>query len=154
MDKKTKDGIADIELEKKFQAIHSDLEKNLPKELIFHYTDYNGLKNIIKQRKLRFVDYRYFNDPTELKYGANIIIEALLKYASTRHIINSLKQKIFDKLNEHYQIYIACFSEEIKKLALWRYFASNGAGFAIGFNGNFCKVEDVSLEDFPRTAVI
>lgn len=40
---------------------------------IYHYTDFKGLTNILKQRKLRFTDYRYFNDPTEIEFGKKII---------------------------------------------------------------------------------
>ena len=131
------------ELEKNFQLIHSELNSNLPKGMIYHYTSYDALTKIIEQRKLRCTDYRYFNDPTELKYGQNIIIEALLKSNISRDLV-ALSKRFFDNFDQYYQIYVSCFTEEIKKLALWRYYASNGSGFAIGFNQNFQKIIEPS----------
>ncbi len=131
-------------LESKYQDIHNDLNKDLPEGIIYHYTSFAGLKNIVKERKLRHTDYRFFNDPTEIEYGQNIILQALSNTNIERRKIERTRE-LFNDFGRQLHLYIACFSTEIKKLALWRYYASNGTGFAIGFNKNFHKAEKTSV---------
>lgn len=125
------------------KKIHKQLENNLPKDTIYHYTNYEGLCGILRTKKLRYTDYRYLNDPTEIQYGFEM---------AKKTIINSninIKSKcgflgLFDEIikKNWYKIYVTSFSTSIKKLALWRYYAGNGTGFAIGFNKNFYKVDN------------
>jgi hypothetical protein len=128
-------------LESEFKEIHKKLNKDSPSGMIYHYTDFSGLSGIIKERKLRFSDYRHFNDPTEINFGINIILEQLVKSNINRNYLN-MAIKILNDISNLLNLYIACFSLEIDKLSLWRYYASNGTGFAIGFNELFYKTED------------
>ena len=130
--------------EKGYQSLHYELEKNLPKGTFYHYTSYKGLKNILKERKLRCTDYRYFNDPTELRYGKNIIIEALENSDGITPENVKVTRDLFKKLPGLWKVYIACYTTEVESLALWRYYASNGTGFAIGFNELHHTVEKSS----------
>jgi len=137
------------ELVDEFQAITDKLDyelveylDSLPEKRLYHYTSFAGLKNIIKERKLWHTDYRFLNDPTEIEYGKDKILTALSMSKIYDYPYQfDLARKFFDQLSTNLSLYIACFSTEIKKLALWRYYASNGAGCAIGFNENFYALD-------------
>jgi hypothetical protein len=147
MEEKNKNALDDFE--KKCQEIHADREKEREKGTIYHYTTYEGIKSILETRKLRYTDYRYINDPTEIKYGQEIVIEALLesdivyKYHLTKNIKN-----FFNNFDFQMSIYVSCFSKTRDKLAIWRYYASNGTGFAIGFN-NFPTADHLNIKPKP-----
>lgn len=124
-------------------SIHNYINKNLPKDKIYHYTDYDGLKGIIEKKRLRYTDYRYLNDPTELKYSHKIIKDKLLNSKLNREIIHYVS-RFFDETDYLANIYLCCFSLTIEKLALWRYYANNGSGFAITFNSKFLSEQKVA----------
>lgn len=139
-----RDGVAWSQLLNKFdencKEIHDEMNKNLPKGIIYHYTSFNGLKGIIEKKRLRYTDYRYLNDSTELKFSIEIIKAAVLASDIRQiHYLIWIIFKIFDNLDNYYNVYISSFSEK-EKLALWRYYGANGTGFAIGFNQNFQEI--------------
>ena len=49
--------------------IHAELESQRPKGMLYKYTTHEGLENILATKKLRYTDYRFFNDPTEISFG-------------------------------------------------------------------------------------
>lgn len=116
-----------------------EIDKDVLGKNIYQYMNFEALKNILKERKLRYTHYNYFNDPTEIKYGLGIISEALMKIINKKGFPNLLRERtheLFKMLNQQdhkfYVWYVCCFSMEIEKLSLWRYYAANGTGFAIG----------------------
>ncbi len=124
--------------------IHLEIERQRPRDMLYKYMTYEGLENILATKRLRYTDYRFFNDPSEILFGKGVIKEALLAAdIPSVHKENFLKviSKIFDNFDNLYQIYVGCFSTSINRLALWRYYACNGTGFAIGFNEKFQKID-------------
>ena len=96
-------------LESAFKKIHEDINKDLPAD-IYHYTSFNGLENILKQRKLIYTDYRFFNDPTEIEYGKKLILHALIRDERIDRKIVQMIMVLFSNLESLYKIYVCCFS--------------------------------------------
>jgi|GEM_PF-3795445 len=134
------------DFEKRCKRIHDEREEQREKNPIYHYTTYEGIKGILETRRLYHTDYRYFNDPTEIKYGQGIIIETLLESdidIEHKKLLIQVLNDFFNNFDSQMSIYICCFSAKIDELALWRYYASNGTGFAIGF-------KDISIVNSPN----
>jgi hypothetical protein len=130
------------------KKIHNALEANMSNQLIYHYTSFSGLKSILKMRKLRYTDYRYFNDPTELKFGEKQIRESILNSdIPHKGLLGDHIGKFFDQFDQDNSFYISCFSSSKDKLSLWRYYANNGTGFAIGFNGFQKTLSEGTIRD-------
>lgn len=121
-------------LHRAFQKWHQAFDCGSLPNIIYHYTDFGGLGGILASQKLWCTDYRYLNDPTELEFGKSVIFRAVLEHSAlTPKVIFEL----FKKLEYVYHVYTVSFSAEINKLSLWRYYANNGTGFAIGFKKDF-----------------
>lgn len=116
------------------QKIHDELNNNNQQKTIYHYTNFDGLVGIIGSRKLRYTDYRYLNDPTEIIYGQNLICESILRSGiENKYELEKKLRRLLKQINKDNYLYVACFSHDDDKLSLWRYYANNGTGFAIGF---------------------
>ena len=127
-------------LEQEYEKIHQSIIGNLrgSNPNIYHYTDYEGLKKILSSRILRLTDYRYMNDPTELQYGQETIKNIILKSDIPHKLIMwNILDGYVKHTNQTWKIYIVCFSFSKDKLSLWRNYAKNGTGFAIGFKDYF-----------------
>lgn len=136
--------------------IHAEIEKQRPKDMLYKYTTYEGLENILATRKLRYTDYRFFNDPTEISFGKNLIKDTLLDAeipSANKELFLKIINRIFDNFDYLYQMYVGCFSTSIKKLALWRYYACNGTGFAIGFNESFQKISPPAESNLGKAVI-
>lgn len=106
-----------------------------PKDkLLYQYTSFDGLNNILQYRKLRHTHFKYFNDPTEIRYGIKLILEAL----ETEQVpyLNLMENFFVEHVYNNNHIYVSCFSEA-NSMALWRYYALNGSGVCIAFNESF-----------------
>lgn len=56
-------------LDEALDKYHVQLSQRVINEnIIYHYTSYEGLKGILSSQKLRFTDYKFLNDPTEIEY--------------------------------------------------------------------------------------
>lgn len=135
--------------------IHAGIENQRPKGTLYKYMSFQGLENILTKKKLHFTDYRFFNDPTELLFGKNIIKNTLLEseIPNLNKDFTIVLNDIFDNFDNHFQTYVGCFSASIKKLALWRYYACNGTGFAIGFNERFSKISPPAKSNLGKAVV-
>ncbi|WP_115709481.1 DUF2971 domain-containing protein [Legionella sainthelensi] len=142
-------------LDKALEKWHAKLNCGLTLvENIYHFTDFEGLKGILTSQKLRFTDYRYLNDPTELEFCKDIILDEMFKHNLSPDQHRAITF-LFDKLSSIYNVYISCFSTEKNKLSLWRYYANNGTGFAIGFRKNFFwPDENLSASDNPHELTV
>ncbi len=106
---------------------------------LYHYTTLKGLKGIIGNRSIRLTHTSTLNDPTELKYGKELILSILNNELSNKHeeIIEKLlfalisQIEIFDEII--YQTYVACFCESSSLLSQWRAYGHRGGGYNLGF---------------------
>lgn len=108
------------------------------KLVLFHYTRLEGLKGIVKNRSLRFTHTSSLNDPSELVYGKNLIIEIIKKELSKKHekvileFLNALIDNMIRFNQVMYETYIACFCKSENLLSQWRSYASSGGGYNLG----------------------
>jgi hypothetical protein len=107
--------------------------------LLYHYTTLEGLKGILKNRSIWFTHTSTLNDPLELKYGKNLILDILNKAINKKDdpIINQLLNALVIQINSFddviYEAYVACFCESDNLLSQWRGYGHRGGGYNIGF---------------------
>ena len=91
---------------------------------LYHYTDLNALKGIIKEKKLVFWGTRFdsMNDPLDYTFAANIIIPKILSYLNQ---LQGLKDEETD-YNEMYP-YSVSFSENEDDESMWTHYGSEVA---------------------------
>jgi hypothetical protein len=111
------------------------------KQTLYHYTDANGFKGIIENDEIWFTDYRYLNDPSELRHGILLAHETIRAKMATAKAVNAdflckMMADLFtsDNVSDHLKFFIASFSRDRDELGQWRTYADNGRGFAIGLS--------------------
>ena len=114
---------------------------------LYHYTDASGLKSIIENDEIWFTDYRYLNDPSELRHGiflAHETIKAVQANAGHAKYLCQMMTDLFchENFSDHLQFLIACFSRDRDELGQWRAYADNGRGFAIGLSKKMFANDD------------
>ncbi len=125
----------------------TDIEIKVKSEprLLYHYTSYQSVFNIINSKKLWTTQIQYLNDETEFKYAGRI----------ARKILNSkLSLELSDDDNFFYSqllekasfdhganTFIFSLSEESDLLSQWRGYCKE-SGIAMGFN--YIKLEKLS----------
>lgn len=133
-----------------FEAYKMDLEKDLSSALksfklnkkphgvnvLYHYTDLNGLKGIIENQSFLSSNSAYLNDKEEFYYGVNLFKTAISSYQPQTPDEENIIEEISKELNNKSESYhfVTCFSIEGDSLSQWRAYANDGKGIAIGFN--------------------
>ncbi|MBX6422001.1 DUF2971 domain-containing protein [Thermosulfurimonas sp. F29] len=107
-------------------------------DLIFHYTDLNGLIGILTNKGFWLSDARYLNDAEELYNGANLA-KQLIKKLISKQRYNHFKKVLEDTLEKletssFENHYICSFTMVADTLEHWRAYGENGAGICIGFS--------------------
>lgn len=110
---------------------------------IYHYCSTSTLIEIVRNRTIRFSDINMLNDEEEGRWGYGIFLEAankLLKREGVPESVPMVGEDFIDRLDEVWfksrlslASFVACFSKDGDSLSQWRAYASDGAGFAIGF---------------------
>lgn len=116
--------------------------------LLYHYTDINGLIGILSTNTIRATDARFLNDAQELKYGASIASDVLNekvgKYRETPQLpfgehdgqaIAEMLSECIKQLEYFHSFsvpFICCLSIARDLLSQWRGYGS--LGYAIGFD--------------------
>jgi len=116
------------------------LSKHSSKEdlVLFHYTNAVGMKGIINNRSFWSTDAYFLNDNIELKYGIKIILEKLKFYLNKENdeSIIFLLNKLIEVtgVQNTYDTYITCFSEDDNLLNQWEKYAAQGKGYNLGIH--------------------
>ncbi len=125
------------------------LDKMVPPELVYHYTDAAGLLGIISSGKLWATDIEFLNDAQELTYARATVLDELraradeiappdtgsedgLRADVLRSIAGELEYPPQGEPSSTYHIYATCFCEDGDLLSQWRAYGGDG-GYAIGF---------------------
>lgn len=137
------------------KAVLEDLEKkyldyfeykNNSDELIWHYTDQNGLIGVMKSGKVRASNAFYLNDFQEVTHGKNLILNWYdIKKAgiSKTDPLAALYQEFVESIEVSIRIsdlvdqpYVSCFSsrEGEDLLSQWQAYGKGGFGYSLGFN--------------------
>lgn len=105
---------------------------------LYHYTSFNALSGILKERSLWATDLRFVNDSTEFRHATDMLsteIEHRLQVADVSagesQDLNSLKSRLVRV--EPPPAYVFSMSKEKNDLSQWRAYSGAG-GVAIGFD--------------------
>lgn len=125
--------------------------------LLYHYTNLEGLKGIINSRSIWFTHASTLNDPTELKYGKQLILNSIEKVNSNikdrniKELLDGLTTNISAFDTVLYHTYVACFCKSENLLSQWRSYAAQGGGYNLGLrfktDTKFYHASDKSKEE-------
>jgi len=117
---------------------------------IFHYTDDVGLRGILEHGTLWLTDIFSLNDPSELRHGINLTLQAIEslegKVDSIDLFLKSFRSIVDQGLVDVTNFFVCSFSHNGDELGQWRAYANNGKGYAIGFNAAVLE------QDFGKTS--
>lgn len=111
----------------------------MKQDILYHYTSietlFNILKNTEKENGIEYIKLRasYFmnmNDPNDCVYFINELSELLAEDDTKRQIRKNIQQGI----NDAGVPYFISLSSEEDSVPMWRAYAENGHGVAIGFD--------------------
>ncbi len=122
------------------ERIMSLFVEALPKDRLYHYTNDDGLRGILKSGQLWLTDVFKLNDPSEVSHGFDIGVKAL-----TSSVANGTPQsKEFARVLEAFynrvgiqgsaKFFVCSFSWHEDDLCQWRAYADNGRGYALEFD--------------------
>ena len=132
--------------------IGTTLQSVEPAKVLWHYTDFNGLKGIIGSRSLRLSHPRYLNDSSEVRY-AQELQEAVFSRLSPlgdrdlQEMLAGYRRYAQDKTR--YVSFVTSFCEKDDDLDLWRNYADDGSGVALGFASS--KLQDALNREVNRS---
>ncbi|HEV2095936.1 MAG TPA: DUF2971 domain-containing protein, partial [Chthoniobacterales bacterium] len=125
------------------------------KDVVYHYTDQNGIKGILETQELWCTHIAYMNDASEHGFAEKLMLDALKSLAESTDAeprMRDLAKRAKDfwkgwttpnaKQEEIFQSpirgdYIGSFSKESDDLSLWRAYSITGSRFSIGFRTDF-----------------
>ncbi|WP_198160228.1 DUF2971 domain-containing protein [Photobacterium sp. J15] len=116
----------------------NDIHINIP-DVLYHYTNTNGLLGILSSSRLWATHYKFLNDESEITYALGIF-EKLVKEkfeTITNPIVVTFLERVLQTANPFegmFDCYITCFCEGGDLLAQWRSYTDNGGGYSIGVN--------------------
>lgn len=123
------------------------LNKEINMTIKYHYTNLNGLFNILKNQTLRFGNVNMMNDSNELEIGKDLLVSYLCKRYSTNHFDKHTLESLFVS-SKIFDAFIFCMSSEAEDLNQWRVYADNGNGVQIAINTeNLNKYVQFHLEN-------
>ena len=114
----------------------SDPSKFVPVTL-YHYTGASGVTGILQGSCLWATNFSFLNDPSEVQYGRDLVLDILHREQRRRHdreiLFEEIKQRFTNQ--DVSEVYICCFTECFDDLGQWRaYGTATGARFCIGFD--------------------
>lgn len=133
-------------LDKKFEEILNNYrEDDYPHETLYHYTTASALLAMLESKEFWLTDYRYLNDPSEIAYAVDQILNQINKLRD-RHQLMKLEPSFSDLVREsiikYYNFYVFSLCKYENYLPAWRWYGNNGAGLAIGFRPDFLPKND------------
>jgi hypothetical protein len=108
------------------------LGNDTPPSMLYHYTDFDGLKGIVESHSLRATYTRTLNDSTEQQHGENFVCRVLQDMVrdDVRERIASGMKATFNRL------FVTCFCSGSNLLSMWRVYALRGGGYCLGFDSS------------------
>jgi hypothetical protein len=114
-----------------------------PPAVLYHYTSAESLKRILENRYLLATHFEFTNDPTELRYGQDLVVAETRRTRDSlgpdmtwaKPILNRVLAKIErEGFHDDMPTFVTCFSADGDNLGQWRAYAQDGRGYAIGFD--------------------
>jgi hypothetical protein len=131
----------DQEAERIVVAFVGPMNSEPPPQALFHYTNDAGLKGILESGALWLSDMLDLNDPSEVRHGFSLAVDALTAKAEIGPPESKVFANHFRAFSEqggiqaaaHY--FVGSFSSDGDDLGQWRAYADNGRGYALEFDG-------------------
>jgi hypothetical protein len=122
------------EWDQAWERLHSE-----PPEVVYHYTNADGLLGIVQAHQLRASNAAFLNDSTELvhvqKILETVVAELRDVYSEgTPARLLTFIERLLGLSQEWFDVYVACFCRKDDLLSQWRGYPPVGGGYAIGFN--------------------
>lgn len=116
-------------------------------DVIYHYTDANGLIGILRSSTIRASEALFLNDSSEIRYSLGRVLDRIDKAidrevnrkgspnVETLEIMKYFLRELNDLSGQDClpPVYVSCFCGDGDLLSQWRGYGG-GQGFAIGFN--------------------
>lgn len=116
-----------------YQLVQSEIFRlQSEPSIIYHYTDINGLYEIVKSKTFWLSDYSYLNDSKEIEHGLEIFFNIAEKYSSKDNYPMLDEFIDYVKTEKRPRICISCFSSNGDSLSQWRGYGHNGKRVSIG----------------------
>ena len=112
------------------------LQRVEPAKVLWHYTDFTGLKGILESRAIRLGHPGYLNDPSEIRFAEELqerVFDSLEVGNADTYGALFEQYRHFDREERFYAPYMASFCERGDELELWRAYADDGHGVSLGF---------------------
>lgn len=132
------------EVQEAFDNLKKEFYNKKGKELdvvpnvLYHYTDTNGLIGILESKNIRLTHTNYLNDYSEVRHGWEITNE-LIQNISIKHTDNQDIQGFLNTLNKRdnplekeIEVFVASFCEKRDLLDQWRGYGASDGAFSIG----------------------
>jgi len=116
--------------------ISQEMSKEVP-DVLYHYTDSDGLKGILTSGKIWATDIHYLNDKSEIQLAFRFIrneIETQKKGTDKKRTDEEL-DLMLEALSvvEEVNMSVTSFTENGDQLSQWRGYSEIGSGYSIGF---------------------
>jgi hypothetical protein len=109
--------------------------RNIPKNLLWHYTDFDGLYGMLKNDVVRASNIAYMNDAQEFKHTLDIGIDLIAKSCKKFPLFNLESVRDFvRRVMYSLPVYVSSFSRDDDDLGQWRAYAHVAPAFSIGFS--------------------
>jgi hypothetical protein len=147
--------LADLLLQKSLFHYNEFKVEECYNKLIYHYTNIDSFKSIIKSQCIHATNISYVNDLKELNYAQNLFIKNIKRIIKKRTA--TLENKILHKLLPMYENieksnrFISCFSIDGDLEYQWKQYGVNGSGISVGFAPH--KLKD-TLDPISSTSYI
>ena len=112
----------------------SDVLSEEPPDVLYHYTDQEGLLGIVSTGKMWATNIEYLNDQREYRHALALMEECLRGRQPDHRALKLLKQWLSG--TKPIESYVCSFSCESDSLPQWRAYGGSAGGYAIGFEGN------------------
>ena len=134
--------ISEIELAKFLDSLEGEFGLTTD-DLLWHYTDTRGLEGIVNTGTIRFSHLGFLNDPSELQYAEEVYASVLSEPSSEQDPLrgefitgyldfkDNLQQQFGETMTP--TPFVTSFCIDCDNLDLWRQYADDGQGFALGF---------------------
>ena len=100
-------------------------------ELLWHYTDWNGLCGIIDSKVMWATHFSCLNDTREIIHSLSLVHDVFS--GNLAHLGANITRMLSGE-DEPPPIYLASFSKSFDSLEQWREYSGASIGFALGFD--------------------
>ena len=120
------------------KSITEELFSTPPNNTLYHYTSFNGLLGIVKEKALWASDIRYLNDAAEMKHTSNLLRDEISKQLESGQgnskLLSQFSEWLSDRITNGHMIFAASLTSNGNLLSQWRGYCPTGKGVSIGFD--------------------